>query len=160
VSALAGGRLFYLAGAVGVALAALAFVIIARRRQRLGRLGFVTVALGSAPLVYEGLAHAEIIGEKFLRFGRPEALILTVVAGALLGWRLSRLPTRMSGPRRFLVTALTSVALLAATLAVAEPELGKRLDRLTVIVAVDRSRSIDLVPGAGPRVAMELRVVE
>jgi uncharacterized membrane protein len=59
-----------------------------------------------------------------------------------------------------LVTALTSIALCAATLAVARPELGKRLDRLTVVVALDRSRSIDLVPGAGPRIAAELRVVE
>ena len=37
-------------------------------------------------------------------------------------------------------------AAITAALAVAGPELGKPLDRLTILVAIDRSRSIDLVP--------------
>ena len=37
---------------------------------------------------------------------------------------------------------------------------GRPLDRLTIIVAIDRSRSIDLVPGADARIDSELRVAE
>jgi Ca-activated chloride channel family protein len=153
-------RLVYLGGAAALVLAAVAVALVARRRAAIGRLGVVVLALGLLPLAYEGLAHAELVSEKLLRFGRPEALLLTAAAGGLLAWRLSRLPARMSAARRLLVTTFTSIALFAATFAVAQPELGRRLDRLTVIVAVDRSRSIDLVPNAGPRIAMELQVVE
>ncbi|RYZ05399.1 MAG: VWA domain-containing protein [Myxococcales bacterium] len=55
---------------------------------------------------------------------------------------------------------LTGVAATAAAFAVIGVEVGRKLDRLTVIVAVDRSRSIDLVPGAASRVEQELQVAE
>ena len=40
------------------------------------------------------------------------------------------------------------------------PELGRPLDRLTMLVAIDRSRSIDLVPNAEQRITQELSVAE
>jgi uncharacterized membrane protein len=74
--------------------------------------------------------------------------------------RLERLSPRQSRFRRT-TTELTAVAtLLAAGLAVTGLELGRPLDRLSVLIAVDRSRSIDLVPGADARIAAELRVAE
>ncbi len=51
-------------------------------------------------------------------------------------------------------------AALCAALAAAGPEIGRPLDRLTVVVAVDRSRSIDLVPAADARIRRELAVAE
>ena len=153
-------RLAYLAGAIAVGALAIVGLSIARRRGALRTSGLVVAAVGILPLLYEALVHAEIVRERYLRFGQPAALLVTAAAGCLLGWRLALLPPRMARVRRSLVTALSCFSLLAATLAVAEPELGKPLDRLTVLLAIDRSRSIDLVPGAEPRIAMELRVVE
>jgi hypothetical protein len=66
----------------------------------------------------------------------------------------------MGRTRRALFAALSSSAVLAAALAASEPELGAPLDRLTVVLAVDRSRSIDLVPGAQARVRYELAAAE
>jgi Ca-activated chloride channel family protein len=74
--------------------------------------------------------------------------------------RLERLSPRQSRFRRT-ATEVTAVAtLLLAGLAVTGLELGRPLDRLSVLIAVDRSRSIDLVPGADARIAAELRVAE
>src|SRR5262249_42735438 len=77
-----------------------------------------------------------------------------------LAYRMAALPLRMGRVRRALVIAFASTAVLGAAIAAADPEIGRPLDRLTVLVAVDRSRSIDLVPGAGARVRTELKVAE
>ncbi len=154
------GRTLYLLGAVAIALAAALLARAARKRGLVGTAGLLALTAGVLPLVYEGLAHAELVTETYLRFGQPGALVVSAAAGAFLAWRLSRLPARMSATRKRLVAAFGTIALLAATLAAADPELGKRLDRLTIVLAVDRSRSIDLVPGAGQRIALELKVVE
>jgi Ca-activated chloride channel family protein len=52
------------------------------------------------------------------------------------------------------------LAAFVAALAAAGPEIGRPLDRLTVLVAIDRSRSIDLVPNAEQRIKQELTVAE
>src|SRR5215472_10801931 len=113
--------------------------------------------LGAVPLVYEALVYAGLIHETYVRFSHPLWLLLCAASGLWLGWRLSRLPGRMTRTRRALVVVLSTVAAFAAALAVAEPEMGKPLDRLTVVVAVDRSRSIDLVADAEARVRAELK---
>jgi Ca-activated chloride channel family protein len=96
----------------------------------------------------------------YLRFERP----LLALPAALAVWfvlaRLAQLPPRQSRARRFLQTLTLGSAALAAAYAVIGVELGRPLDRLAVIVAIDRSRSIDLVPGADARLASELRVAE
>src|SRR4029079_816205 len=51
-------------------------------------------------------------------------------------------------------------AAFTAAMAAAGPEIGRPLDRLTVLIAVDRSRSIDLVPSADKRISQELNVAE
>lgn len=95
-----------------------------------------------------------------LRLERPW-LALPVAFVLLASFtRLERLSPRQSRFRRT-ATELTAVAtLLAAGLAVTGLEIGRPLDRLSVLIAIDRSRSIDLVPGADARVAAELRVAE
>jgi Ca-activated chloride channel homolog len=153
-------RYAYLATAILLAVVMVALALRARRRGAL-RTGSVLVLVVSVlPLVYVGLTHAGVVRETYLRFHHPEALIACSLAGAFLAWRFSQLPLRMSKLRRGLVIALSTASMLAALFAVAEPELGKPLDRMTIIIAVDRSRSIDLVSGADARVRNELRVAE
>ena len=153
-------RLAYLGAALGLAVVAMVAMMRGRKRGTFQAEGIVVAAIGLLPLVYQGLAHAELVKETYVRFDSPRALFLTAGAGVWLGWRFTMLPARMSRARRGMVIFLSSLALLAATLAVAEPELGRPLDRLTVVLAVDRSRSIDLVPGAETRVRAEVKIAE
>ncbi|HYQ17469.1 MAG TPA: VWA domain-containing protein, partial [Polyangiaceae bacterium] len=96
----------------------------------------------------------------YLRLSRP---ILAIPVALLLLWlttRLSRFTQRRTRARALLMAFFSGVAATAAAFAVIGVELGQKLDRLTVIVAVDRSRSIDLVPGAESRIEQELQVAE
>jgi uncharacterized membrane protein len=116
--------------------------------------------ISCVPLVYEGLVRAGALSDRYLRFGSPLALVGVAAAGCLLAWRFGHLSPRMGRVRRAVFIAVSSMSVLAAALAVAEPELGLSLDRMAVLVAVDRSRSIDLVPGAGTRIAADLAIAE
>ncbi len=153
-------RLAYLILGVVLTIVSVALVVRWRREKRAGYPALFLLALGLAPLIYQGLVHAQLIRETYIRFGHPLATLLPPLVTLLLTWRLSLLPTRMSRARRALVWFLTTVAALAAALCVGEPELGKPLDRMTILLLIDRSRSIDLVPGADERIASELRVAE
>jgi len=96
----------------------------------------------------------------YLRLTRP---LLAIPIALLLLWlstRLVRFEQRRSRARAFAMVLLTGCAASAAAFALLGVELGKRLDRLSVIVAVDRSRSIDLVPGAESRIQQEIQVAE
>ncbi|MES1189104.1 MAG: VWA domain-containing protein [Myxococcales bacterium] len=96
----------------------------------------------------------------YLRLTRP---VLAVPIALLLLWlttRLARFEQRRARPRALAMVFFTGCAATACALAVLGVELGKKLDRLSVIVAVDRSRSIDLVPGAQSRVEQEIQVAE
>jgi Ca-activated chloride channel homolog len=88
-------------------------------------------------------------------FAFPVALLTLVTLQ-----RLGRLSPRQGRFRRAGTELFTGATLLAAGLAVVGLELGRPLDRLSVLVAIDRSRSIDLVPNADSRIAAELRVAE
>jgi Ca-activated chloride channel homolog len=123
-------------------------------------LGLGVALLGVAPLVYEGLVVAGLTRETYVRFHHPQALLFVAAIAVFVGWRSSRLPQRMERGRRRALTALWALAAIAAALMVAEPELGRPLDRLAIVVALDRSRSIDRVPGAQARVRSELAVAE
>jgi uncharacterized membrane protein len=95
-----------------------------------------------------------------LRFERPWLALpvaLVVLAGLA---RLERLSVRQAAFRRSSTEALSALTLLAAGLALIGAELGRPLDRLSILVALDRSRSIDLVPNAEARIATELHVAE
>ncbi|HEU4410194.1 MAG TPA: VWA domain-containing protein [Polyangiaceae bacterium] len=150
-----------LALALTLAGAAAGFAWLARRRG-LGKrpLLFATALLGVLPLVYVELVWARVVGDRYLRFGRPEAAPLAALAAVYVVVRLLALRPSMGPARRALTEGLLGASVLAAGLAVLGPELGVPLDRLTVLVAVDRSRSIDLVPGAEARARAELDVAE
>ena len=153
-------RILFLALGVAFALVAVLVAFLGRRRRVLAGGGLLVALFASMPLVYQGLVHLGALRETYLRFYHPWWLLLVAAAGLFVGVRLSALPRRMGTTRRALVTALSAIAVLASCLAVAEPELGRPLDRMTVILALDRSRSIDLVPGVDKRLSSELRVAE
>jgi uncharacterized membrane protein len=96
----------------------------------------------------------------YLRLTRP---LLALPVTLLLLWlstRYRRFTQRRTPGRALGMAVLTGIAATASAYAVIGLELGHKLDRLTVIVAIDRSRSIDLVPGAASRVTQELQVAE
>ncbi|HEU4537963.1 MAG TPA: VWA domain-containing protein, partial [Polyangiaceae bacterium] len=132
------------------------------RRHGLGRRPLLLAAglLGVLPLVYVELVWTRAIGDRYLRFARPEASPLVAAAAVFVVVRLLSLRASMGPARRALTEGLLGASALAAGLSVLGPELGLPLDRLTVLVAVDRSRSIDLVSGAEARVRAELDVAE
>jgi Ca-activated chloride channel family protein len=121
---------------------------------------YVLGALFFAPLAYVGLTRAGLLKETYVRFDYPVALAFVGAAGVFVLWRFSTLPGRMSRARRALVITFSSLAVLAAAIAVAEPELGQPLDRLTLILTIDRSRSTELVPRAEARIATEQKLAE
>jgi Ca-activated chloride channel homolog len=148
--------------AVGVLLVVVPSVVtIATRRRGWLRPGGLAVALFAAALVlYEGLVQAGVVRETYVRFRQPQALLLVAGLAILVGVRLSRLPRRMRTGRRRAFALLSAAATLGAALVVAEPELGTPLDRTAIVVLVDRSRSIELVPNADARIRSELQVAE
>jgi uncharacterized membrane protein len=130
-----------------------------RRTSRRPWLAAVAV-LACVPPSLAALATPGLFELGFLRLERPWlALPAAVVVLAGLA-RLERLSPRQAAFRRTSTEALSAVTLLAASLALVGVELGRPLDRLSILVALDRSRSIDLVPNADSRIATELRVAE
>jgi uncharacterized membrane protein len=96
----------------------------------------------------------------FVRLERP---LLAVPLALLLCWLTTRLALfgeRRARSRALGMVLLTGAAATACAFAVIGVEIGRRLDRMTVIVARDRSRSIDLVPSADARIEQEIRVAE
>jgi Ca-activated chloride channel homolog len=136
------------------------FVAATRRRNWLTVGGLAVALVGAVPLVYQGFVVAGLLRETYVRFQHPPAVVFVMGLMLFVGLRLSRLPLRLGRARRAALMATSAVAPLAAGLVFAEPELGKPLDRIAVIVALDRSRSVDLVPGADARVRAELQVAE
>ncbi len=152
---------FWLLGAAVVLLAITVRLVRWMRARKVPVTGAVLLCLAAlVPLVYQGLVQAQLTRETYIRFGHPMGVVGVAVLALFLAWRLSLLPTRMTAFRRALVVMFASLAGLAAALAVTEPELGRPLDRMTVIMMIDRSRSIDLVPAADARIAAELRLAE
>jgi Ca-activated chloride channel family protein len=96
----------------------------------------------------------------YVRLSRPLLAIPMAVLLLWLSFRLARLTQRRTWARAFGMALLTGAAASACAFAVIGVELGHKLDRLTVIVAIDRSRSIDLVPSAESRINLELTVAE
>ncbi len=95
-----------------------------------------------------------------VRFERPLLGIPAALALLAIAWRLEKASVRQHRARRTLVELCTALATLAAALTLIGVEAGIPLDRMSVIVAIDRSRSIDLVPGSESRIGAELRVAE
>jgi uncharacterized membrane protein len=96
----------------------------------------------------------------FVRLERPSLALPVAIVSLLALLRLGRLSPRQGRLRRFGTEFFSGATLLVAGLAVVGIELGRPLDRLSVLIAIDRSRSIDLVPNADARISAELRVAE
>jgi Ca-activated chloride channel family protein len=115
--------------------------------------------LGLVPAVVFALEYLSV-PVPYVRLTRP---FLAIPMAVLLFWltsRLRRFALRRTRWRALGMALLTGVTALCAALCVIGVELGQQLDRLAVIVAIDRSRSIDLVPGAASRIEQEIRVAE
>jgi uncharacterized membrane protein len=150
-------RFLYLA--IGLVLSAISLrAALASGEHKKARVVIAVLAL--APLVYEGLAYAGAFKETYLRFENPPGLVLVAAAGIFTVWRVGMIPARVGKLRRPLVIFFVTLSLLLASLAVAAPEIGKKLDRMTILLGVDRSRSIQLVPNGQERIASELKLVE
>lgn len=149
--------------ALGVGVAAFALLLryaiarlrIQRRPVLLG--GMIVAAL---PALYVGLTWAAVVSDGYLRIARPWVTLLALAAAAFVALRLAAHRTRQEAWRTHVGDLLTMAAVFAAAMAASGPEIGRPLDRLTVLIAVDRSRSIDLVPNAEQRVAQELSIAE
>lgn len=150
-------RFLYLA--IGLVLSAISLrAALVGGEHKKARVTIAVFAL--APLVYEGLAYAGLFKETYLRFENPPGLVLVAAAGIFTVWRVGKIPARVGKLRRPLVIFFVTLSLLLASLAVASPEIGKKLDRMTILLGVDRSRSIQLVPNGQERIASELKLVE
>ena len=154
-------KLPWLALALGLLVLG-SYLAWALRRAGLGKrpLLLAVTLLGVAPVVYLGLTWARLLSEHYLRFERPLLALPVAVAVVAIAHRLLALSPRQGAGRRALTELLMGLSALAAGFAVVGAELGKPLDRLAILVAIDRSRSIDLVPDADARVRAELQVAE
>jgi uncharacterized membrane protein len=154
----------WLPPAVFATLVALALAYFGTRLRR--------TALGSRPVLAVATAVALLpplmasfvwwgpVEIPYVRLERPWlALPVSIVLLAGIA-RLERLSPRQSRLRRALSEVISALALIGLAFAATGIELGRPLDRLSVLVAIDRSRSIDLVANAESRISAELRVAE
>ncbi len=151
--------------ATGLALALVSFAVLVTLSRRAARSGspigptrrlYVGFALSCAPLVHAGLVDAALVKETWLRYGSPLVLVPGTLVLLFAHVRMESLPASLGDTRRALVRILTGIALFTGVLASADVELGRPRDGLTVVVAQDRSRSMDLVPNVDARVAKEV----
>ena len=150
----------WVASAAGLALAVAYHVSAIRRGMAKRPVLLIASLLASALVVYVGVTWIGLIPERYVRLERPLLAIPCAVAVCYVAWRLLSLSHRVGRFRRFLTELLIATSALAAALAAVGVEIGKPLDRLAVLIAIDRSRSIDLVPDAESRIAAELQVAE
>ncbi len=154
-------------GAFVLALAALLFVLAdltyltwGAKKRPLRPLLWALIALSLGPLALVALELLGLPSTSLVRFARPSATLLLAGAGIFAALRLTRWGHTQGRARVVLKDLVTSLLVFCLGLAVAGAEVGRPLDHMAVIVAIDRSRSIDLVPNAELRVSEELRVAE
>ncbi|MBN4050297.1 VWA domain-containing protein, partial [Desulfobulbus sp. AH-315-M07] len=136
-------------------------IAVAVRRGVLRRpVLFIALVLSFLPAAYVLATWLRWLEESYLRFMRPLAVVLPAVLVPFVVFRLLAHRDRHHWSRRVVSDLFIVTTLLAATLAVAGPEIGRPLDKMAVVVLVDRSRSIELVPGAERRIESELRLAE
>lgn len=150
---------------VAVAIGLIAFALLARAviraaglRRRPILLG--GMILGALPALYVGLVWTGLMAGGYLRLARPSMTLVVLGACTFVAARLASGWTNQGPWRTRLGDLLAMLAAFVSGLAAAGPELGRPLDRLTVLVTIDRSRSIDLVPSAEQRIKQELTVAE
>jgi len=149
----------FFAAFVAVALAYLGFLL--RRRALFSRpVLLLATLLALMPAALAAFAWWGPFEVPYVRLERSW-LAFPVTLVVLLGIaRLERISSRQSRLRRVATELLAALTLVGLGLTVVGLELGRPLDRLSVLVAIDRSRSVDLVPNAESRIMAELRVAE
>lgn len=90
----------------------------------------------------------------------PIVLAILGVVAVLVAIRLARADVALGRGRRVVSSLLAWLALLLAALAAGEVELVRPADRMSVVVAIDRSRSIDRVAAAEGKARDELTAAE
>jgi uncharacterized membrane protein len=130
----------------------------ARERGSIRSLGLAATALACPFGAYAALVHGGVVEDRLLRLDEPLYLLSLPLAMGVLAARVAR----RGAPRslRASVWAALLLSIFAAGFAASEPSVGAPLDRMAVIVAVDTSRSIDLVRDARVRVEHELHAAE
>ena len=118
------------------------------------------VAIAALVALYMGLVWGSVLPDRYLRIDRPFGVVVTLAAAAFVAWRLATLSARQTTLRRTMIESFGMLATLLAGLSIAGLDVGRPLDRLTILVTVDRSRSVDLVPGAEERIRTDLRIAE
>lgn len=81
-------------------------------------------------------------GGGVIQLGAPWMLFVAAPLALLVLARLGRLPSAHGGLRRRAIQGTMSIGALSAALALAQPELGRRVERLAVVVLLDESRSV------------------
>ncbi|HET9954689.1 MAG TPA: VWA domain-containing protein, partial [Polyangiaceae bacterium] len=114
----------------------------------------------SGPLLLVLLEAVRWLELRWVRFSRPLACLPVFVTQAWILLRLRGYGARTSAARRRAFESSVGAAVALAGLAVSGLEIGHAVDRLTILIALDRSRSIELVPGAETRIERELAVAE
>ena len=89
-----------------------------------------------------------------LRFAAPLLLALGLPLALLVLVRLRSLPRDHHGARRRLIQATMLLASICAALAIARLEWGTPQDRLAVVFAIDRSRSVERASDDGAQHAL------
>ena len=120
-------------------------------------LGLVCAAL--VP-IYLCLVWVQVVPDTYLRLERPWASLVGFAAMLFVTRRLCQHPLRASRGRTTIHDLLLTTTVMSCALAATTPELGRPLDRMSLLVVIDRSRSIDLVPHATTRIERELRAAE
>lgn len=96
--------------------------------------------MGDAPHARRAAAEGE---GGVIRLAAPMLLAIGVPLFAIVLWRLRNLPAEHAGARRRVIQSVVLLAVACAALALAGLELGTRVDRLGVVFALDRSRSVE-----------------
>jgi uncharacterized membrane protein len=147
-----------LALALALALACVAYAL--RRGVRQRTVSLLGLSVVTALALYASALWLGLVPERVLRFARPQVVWLGVAALAWVAGRLATFGASLGRLRRALGEAWVAVAIVAAALAAAGLEIGRPLDGLTVVVVIDRSRSIDRVPQGEQRIERELALAE
>ncbi len=149
--------------ALGLGIVAFALVLrFAIQKAGVGkrRVLLAGMIVGALPALYVCLTWTALFSDSYLRLARPWITLLLAGATAFIAVRLARQRAQQTAGRAALADLLVMLAAITAGMAAAGAEMGKPLDRLTVLIAVDRSRSIDLVPNADKRIPQELSIAE
>ncbi len=134
--------------------------LFALRRLRSRPVLLVATCLAVFPGLYSLATWAGVLTERAVRLERPLLAVPCSLVLLFVAQRLLRLSPRQGAGRRTATELLICGAAMVAALATIGIELGKPLDRLAVLVLVDRSRSIDLVPDSASRLKAELQIAE